>query len=155
MDSPNSKTDEKWVEDRLASLAPPAGWRPNTDRALESLQRRSSSTSRMMRFSMAGATLVAIAAVLALLPWHALCTPKTSEPAVAAPQTTPPPQSDPVPQPAPAENASTPTGLKSPVSEEPTQKATVPVKTPDSPLTSPPQEPRPKKNRPIIANVDQ
>src|SRR5262245_61855943 len=132
MDSPNSKTDEKWVEDRLASLAPPAGWRPNTDRALESLQRRSSSTSRMMRFSMAGATLVAIAAVLALLPWHVLWTPKTSEPAVAAQQTAPPPQSDPVPQPAPEENASTPKGLKSPVSEESTQ-TTVPAKAPDSP----------------------
>src|SRR5262252_3348318 len=90
MDSPNSKTDEKWVEDRLASLAPPAGWRPNTDRALESLQQRSSSTSPTMRFSMAGITLAAIAVVVMLLPWHVLWTPKSNEPSVAAQQTAPP-----------------------------------------------------------------
>jgi len=109
---------------------------------------------------MVGVTLAAIAAVLMLLPWRVLWTPKTSEPAVAAQQ--PPPQqptnheslqSDPAPVQTPTEKVPAPSDLKDPVHEESTQRSAVPPKAPDNPLASPTQqERRPKKNRPIIAS---
>lgn len=166
MDSLNSKPNEKWVEDRLASLTPPAGWRPDVDRALESLlQKRSSSTSPAVRFSMAGATLIVIGAVLMLLPWHVLWTPMADDPILHRPQ----PGVEHVNSslihtgPAPAQESAVigqaVTGQKDPIIEdqrktEPPPK-TEPIKA-ELPLSQSPANPEPppqrkKKEPPIFA----
>ena len=80
MDSQGYNNDDKWVEERIAKLSPPSGWRPDTDKAFESLMQRTSPkpSSRGLRLSMAGATIAVIAVIVALLPWKALWTPESS-----------------------------------------------------------------------------
>src|SRR5262245_45133532 len=78
MDNPISNNDEnKWVDDRIANLTAPPGWKPNADEAFERvMRRRPSSGSRGLRLAMAGATLAVIGLVVTMLPWHMLWTPK-------------------------------------------------------------------------------
>ncbi len=100
MDSPSFSNDEnKWVEDRIARLSPPPGWKPDPDRAFERVmqEERAASTSRGLRISLAAATLVLIAAILTLLPWNVLWTPRAAETIVAAQEPTTPAQTDPEP----------------------------------------------------------
>lgn len=100
MDNPSfSNDDNKWVEDRIARLSPPPGWKPDPDRAFERVmqEERAASTSRGLRISLAAATLVLIAAILTLLPWNLLWTPRTAETIGAAQEPTTPAQTDPEP----------------------------------------------------------
>jgi protein TonB len=100
MDNPSfSNDDNKWVEDRIAKLSPPPGWKPAPDRAFERVmqEERAASTSRGLRISLAAATLVLIAAILTLLPWNVLWTPRTAETIGAAQEPTTPAQTYPEP----------------------------------------------------------
>ena len=100
MDNPSFSNEEnKWVEDRIARLSPPPGWKPDPDRAFERVmqEERAASTSRGLRISLAAATLVLIAAILTLLPWNVLWTPRTAETIGAAQEPTTPAQTDPEP----------------------------------------------------------
>jgi TonB family protein len=88
MENPGYNNEEnKWVEERIAGLTPPPGWRPDADRAFERvMQGKSASTSTGLRVLLAAATLAAIAVVLILLPWHMLWTPSAPETPVTAQQ---------------------------------------------------------------------
>lgn len=81
MDNRTSNNDEKWVEERIARLSPPLGWKPDADKAFERMIRQRgtpTSTPRVLRLSLAGATIAAIGVIVALLPWPMLWTPKTA-----------------------------------------------------------------------------
>ena len=100
MDNPSFSNDEnKWVEDRIARLSPPPGWKPDPERAFERVmqEQRAASTSRGLRISLAAATLVLIAAILTLLPWNLLWTPRAAKTIVTAQEPTTPPQTIPEP----------------------------------------------------------
>jgi len=100
MDNPSFSNDEnKWVEDRIARLSPPPGWKPDPERAFERVmeEQRAASTSRGLRISLAAATLVLIAAILTLLPWNVLWTPRAAESIVTAQEPTTPAPTVPVP----------------------------------------------------------
>ena len=100
MDNPSFSNDEnKWVEDRIARLSPPPGWKPDPERAFERVmqEQRAASTSRGLRISLAAATLLLIAAILTLLPWNVLWTPRAAETIVAAQEPTTPAQTVPEP----------------------------------------------------------
>ena len=84
MDNQNStKSEDRWMDDRLASLTPPSNWEPHVDRALERVLQRQASRgeSRWIRLSMAGAALAATGVIVVMLPWSTLWTPKANEPA--------------------------------------------------------------------------
>jgi protein TonB len=85
MDNPGyNNEDNKWVEERIARLSPPPGWKPDADVAFERLmQGKPASKSRALRLSLAGVTLVAIAGIVALLPWQLLWTGRTAEKAAS------------------------------------------------------------------------
>jgi len=111
MDNPSFSNDEnKWVEDRIARLSPPPGWKPDPDRAFERVmqEERAASTSRGLRISLAAATLVLIAAILTLLPWNVLWTPRAAETIGAYPEPTTPAQTDPEPPKTDAVNMAAP-----------------------------------------------
>jgi len=100
MDNPSFSNDEnKWVEDRIARLSPPPGWKPDPERAFERVmqEQRAASTSRGLRISLAAATLVLIAAILTLLPWNVLWTPRAAETIVTAQEPKTPAQTIPEP----------------------------------------------------------
>ena len=88
MENPGYNNEEnKWVEERIAGLSSPPGWRPDADRAFERvMQGKPASTSTGLRVSLAAATLAAIAVVLALLPWHMLWTTSAPDNPVTAQQ---------------------------------------------------------------------
>ncbi len=91
MDSPTYKNDENhWVEERIANLTPPAGFKPDTERAYERVmaRRQPRSDSRRAQLLMAAAVLGAAGFVVALLPWHVLLKPDAgvNVSAVQAPQ---------------------------------------------------------------------
>jgi len=98
MDNPSFSNDEnRWVEDRIARLSPPPGWKPDPERAFERVMQEqgAASTSRGLRISLAAATLVLIAAILTLLPWNVLWPPRAAESIVTAQErTTPAPTGD-------------------------------------------------------------
>src|SRR4029434_1106816 len=98
MDNTSFSNDEnKWVEDRIARLSPPPGWKSDPDRAFERVmqEEKAASTSRGLRISLAAATLVLIAAILTVLPWNVLWTPRAAETIVTAQEPTTPAQTDP------------------------------------------------------------
>jgi TonB family protein len=100
MDNPSFSNDEnRWVEDRIARLSPPPGWKPDPERAFERVmqEQRAASTSRGLRLSLAAATLVLIGAILTLLPWNLLWTPRAAESIVTAQEPTTPAQTTPEP----------------------------------------------------------
>lgn len=113
-----SNDEHKWIEDRIASLSPPTGFRPSVERAIERImqQEKSASSTKGLRVGMAVVTLAAIALVLTLLPWNMLWTTKTGKSAVSAQQPVTTPIPDPTeqseaepstksePQPPPAQN---------------------------------------------------
>jgi TonB family protein len=79
MDSPTYKNDEnRWIEERIANLKPPAGFEPDTDRALERLvaRRQPGFGSRRVQLLMAAAVVGAAGFVIALLPWQVLLKPE-------------------------------------------------------------------------------
>ena len=100
MDNPSFSNDEnRWVEDRIARLSPPPGWKPDPERAFERVMQEqgAASTSRGLRISLAAATLVLIAAILTLLPWNVLWPPRAAESIVTAQERTTPAPTVPVP----------------------------------------------------------
>lgn len=100
MDNPSFSNDEnRWVEDRIARLSPPPGWKPDPERAFERVmqEQRAASTSRGLRLSLAAAMLVLIGAILTLLPWNLLWTPRAAESIVTAQEPTTPAQTVPEP----------------------------------------------------------
>lgn len=155
MENPGYNNEEnKWVEERIARLSPPPGWRPDADRALERvMQGKPASTSTGLRVSLAAVTLSAIAVVLTLLPWHVLWTPSGPESSVAAQQPALLAQTKP-------ENAEPPTVTRAvvpnvvPVQEEIKQNPTVaPVSVPQTPVVPGTSQPRQKKAPRIIASA--
>jgi TonB family protein len=93
MDSQGYNNDDKWVEERIAKLSPPPGWRPDAEKAFEDVLQRSKPAAMrpIVRLWMAAATIAVIGVVVVLLPWKTLWTPK-DEPTNAAQQTAPPAQ---------------------------------------------------------------
>jgi protein TonB len=87
MDNRTSNNDDnKWVEESIAKLAPPSGWRPDADQAFERMmqqRRKPASISPMLRLSLAGAMIATIALIVTLLPWQTLWTPQPKEEVVA------------------------------------------------------------------------
>src|SRR5688572_867429 len=92
MDNPGYNNNEnQWVEERIAQLSTPAGWKPDPELAFEKIQQQhdnSGSMSRGLRLSLAGATLAITGVVVALLPWQALWTPRVTETTTAAKEAT-------------------------------------------------------------------
>jgi len=158
MGNPGYNNDEnKWVEERIAQLSPPAGWRPDTDKAFESVLQRTTSTAvrPVVRLSMAGVTLAVITIVVVLLPWKALWKLESRQPITVQTQAVKPAQttpenisagqvSPPAPQPPVAPPQRDP---REQSSEEPKQNA--PAPPPDAQAVPPLQ--RKKEPRPIIA----
>jgi protein TonB len=154
MDNPGYNNDEnRWVEERIARLSPPQGWKPDTDQAFERVMQRAKPAAMrpVIRLSMAGATIAVIGLVVVLLPWKALWTPKVSETSVAAQQTAPPAKT----------NSETPEVSKAPAPapQPPGASAPTPAET-QAPPSAPPQPAqdakpplRPKKEPRIIARV--
>src|SRR5687768_1733459 len=93
MDNPGYNNNEnQWVEERIARLSTPAGWKPDPELAFEKIQQqhdKSGSMSRGLRLSLAGATLAITGVVVALLPWQALWTPRATETTAAAKEGSP------------------------------------------------------------------
>jgi TonB family protein len=161
MDNPSFSNDEnKWVEDRIAGLSPPPGWKPDPERAFERVmqEQRAASTSRGLRISLAAATLVLIAAILTLLPWNVLWTPRAAEtigaaqePTTPAPTVPEPPKTDAVTTVAPPQTVTVQDDLKDLfVGEKDANYA----KAQDAPAQLPPQDLsrlNPKKEPPIVA----
>jgi TonB family protein len=82
MDNQTYKNAEsRWVEERIASLAPPLEWKPDAAHALERVMQgtQPALSRRWLPLSMVGAILAATAFVLVLLPWHVLWTPESRE----------------------------------------------------------------------------
>src|SRR5262245_43550003 len=77
----SNESEDRWVNERLASLAPPAQWQPDTDRAFERVMQRRArgGQHKRLRLSMIGVAF-ASAVILVALPWNTLQTPKTEEP---------------------------------------------------------------------------
>ena len=164
MDNPTFRNEEnKWVEDRIARLSPPPGWKPDPDRAFERVmqEERAASTSRGLRISLAAATLVLIAAILTLLPWNVLWTPKAAETIGAAQESTTlaqtdpePPKTDAVTAAAPQQAVTVQDDLKDLfVGEKDANDAKAQV----APAQLPPQELSglsPKKEPPIVAGTE-
>ena len=164
MDNRTSNNDEAWVEERIARLSPPAGWKPDADRALERLRRQhgsSRSMPRALRLSLAGATVGVIGVVVALLPWPMLWTPKPAEQAATNELIKPSQQSveqggstnlpDPLPAPA-AQHVERVPG-ESP--QNPAQAGGEPNST-KSPTAEPAWPPRQRKNySPLFASVEE
>ena len=155
MENPGYNNDEnKWVEERIARLSPPPGWRPDADRALERvMQGKPAPTSTGLRVSLAAITLAAVAVVLTLLPWHVLWTPLATESPVAAQQPALLAQTKPeTPEPPTVTRAVVPN--VAPVQEEIKQNPTV---APPSALQTPVEpgapQPRQKKFPRIIASA--
>jgi TonB family protein len=74
--------NQRWIDDRLASLTPPANWHPHADRAFDRMmQRQKRSQPKWIRFSMAGAALAAAVVIVGLLPWNALWKAEPEKPA--------------------------------------------------------------------------
>ena len=83
MDNQVSKdSEDRWINERLASLNPPANWQPHADRAFEKVMQRQSNGRRQkwIRLTMAGAAFASAGVLVAMLPWNTLWTPKTDEP---------------------------------------------------------------------------
>jgi TonB family protein len=151
MDNPSFSNDEnKWVEDRIARLSPPPGWKPDPERAFERVmqEQRAASTSRGLRISLAAATLVLIAAILTLLPWNVLWTPRAAETIGAAQEPTTPAPTVPV---APPQAVAVQDDLKDLFVGE---KDANDTKAQVAPAQLPPQELsrlNPKREPPIVA----
>ena len=78
MESPSRKNEEnRWIEDRIANLTPPAGFEPDTERAYERLmaRRQPRPDSRRAQLLMAAMVLGAATFVVAVLPWQVLWKP--------------------------------------------------------------------------------
>jgi TonB family protein len=80
MDNQTHNTENAWVDIKVANLAPPVNWHPNTSRAYaQFLNRRGTdepkSSSSWVRLAMAAAVLASIGLVVTLLPWQALWKP--------------------------------------------------------------------------------
>ena len=112
MDNQTHNTENDWVDRKLAGLAPPADWNPNSKRAYnEFLKRRDGNeptvSSSWIRISMAAAILASIVLVVALLPWNALWKPaaKSSENRIQKPEPVKAPTPVAVPEPAPQQTA--------------------------------------------------
>lgn len=135
MDNQSYSNDEnnKWVEERVAKLTPPHGWKPDTDRAFERVMQRvkPAALSPAIRLTMAAVTLVVVGVVFALLPWQMLWAPEAIQTTVTAqqpdkPALEPPPQVPSAsPIPAPAE----------------------PTETQINPPPTPPPAPRPNRKK--------
>src|SRR5262245_13276391 len=83
MDNQNSNDSEVcWINERLASLTPPAHWQPRTERAFERVMQRQSNGAQQkwVRLSMTGVALTSAAIILVMLQWSTLWTPKSDEP---------------------------------------------------------------------------
>jgi len=163
MDSQSYNNDNKWVEERIAKLSPPPGWKPDTDKAFETVAGRSTPAALrpVVRLSMAGATLAVIGVVIVLLPWKALWTPK-SESTGATHQAAKLEQSTPATSASGTTNGQANEARKQ-LSEEFQQKAT--TATPETKAAPPQQAPdirlqtqvplrRKKEPRVIIAEVE-
>lgn len=77
MDNQTHKSENAWVDGKVASLAPPGDWYPDSSRAFAQFQKRrarheTESSPRWIRLTMAAAILASIGLVVTLLPWHAL-----------------------------------------------------------------------------------
>src|SRR5688572_4606287 len=129
MDNPNFDSNEdKWVEDRIAKLSPPPGWKPDTEGAFERVIRQQpAAATRSLRLLMTGATLAVIGLVLTMLPWHMLWTPEKNEntvaaqqPAVAPAQASPDPAKTETPAPAVTTPGPQPEPAKAPATPEQT-----------------------------------
>lgn len=148
MDSQNSKNDEtRWVEERMAQLCPPPGWKPDTDKAFERVLHRTTPAAmpRGARLAMAGATVAVIGLVLSQLPWQVLWKPKDIENPIAAQQPNTEPATTTGPTPAPPSEAQNP-----PAQEDRQNRAT----TGPAPAEPQRQPERLKKNPRIVASVD-
>ncbi len=159
MGNPSFSNDEnKWVEDRIARLSPPPGWKPDPDRAFERVmqEEKAASTSRGLRISLAAATLVLIATILTLLPWNVLWTPRAAaqEPTTPAQTDPEPPKTDAVTTAAPPQAVTVQDDLKDLfVWEKDANNATAQI----VPAQLPPQELSrlsPKKEPPIVAGTE-
>jgi len=83
MDNQVSKdSEDRWINERLASLNPPANWQPHSNRAIEQVMRRQSNGRRQkwIRLTMAVAAFASAGILVAMLPWNTLWTPKPDEP---------------------------------------------------------------------------
>ena len=141
MDNPDYNNDEnKWVEDRLARLSPPPGWKPDPDRAFERAieQGKAASASRGLRISMAAATLAVIALILTLLPWQVLWKPEATESKVAAQQPVMPVQTSPDPP----KTETTAPAVTTPEPPEPAKVPVTPEQSPAQPTRRPKKIPR-------------
>jgi TonB family protein len=148
MDSQGYNNNDKWVEERIAKLSPPPGWRPDADKAFEDVLKRAKPAALRpaVRLSMAGATIAVIGVVVVLLPWKALWTPKDGESTAATqlaagPQQTTPetPETSKVTEPAPQSPATS-------------QSDKAPVPTPE--IRQQPIGRGPKKEPRIIAAAE-
>ena len=158
MDNRTSNNDDtKWVEESIARLSPPSGWKPEADQAFERMmqQRRTpASSSPLLRLSLAGAMIAAIALIVTLLPWQTLWAPKPEEKNVSTEKLAE--HIEPAAQPIealtitePQQAPSTPEAGGTP-SREPTGPAPEKQTTPEGP------QPRPKKNpRPFASLQEQ
>ena len=135
MDNPGfSNEDNQWVDNRIASLSPPPGWRPNADRAFEQIQQQSSAESRTrgLRILMAAATLGVIAVTLTLLPWNLLWSSQKAESSASTQQTPEPAKVEPLPEPAPTPApAATAAAAAATKVQEPSQPTTRKAENPD------------------------
>jgi TonB family protein len=93
MDNQMHNAEYAWVENKLASLVPPADWYPNSKRAYTEFQKRrdgnkKGSSSNWVRLAMAAAILASIGLVVAMLPWQTLWKPaaKSAEVKVETPE---------------------------------------------------------------------
>jgi TonB family protein len=83
MDNQVSKeSEDRWINERLASLNPPANWQPHADRAFERVMQRQSTGRRQkwIRLTIAGAAFASAGLIVTALPWNTLWTPEHEEP---------------------------------------------------------------------------
>jgi len=99
MENERDNSEALWVDACLAELNPPAGWHPDSKRALQMLLKKpeTDSKSRWIRVSSLAAILLAVVMVVAILPWHFIWNaalghqgPAVEPPKTAAPAGIPP-----------------------------------------------------------------
>jgi protein TonB len=125
MDNQTHKSEDAWVDGKLATLLPSADWHPDSKPAYAKfLKRRDSgepeASPSWVRLSMTVGILASIGLVVTLLPWHALWNPAAKNDRLHA---------------------------------EPVKAATPVVPDPEPQLASTPAPPQPEQPQPALSHV--